>query len=106
MPFRNIKPFKIPVVAPPIYLPEVQQSGKGKVIVVDVCQSKKLPDSSTTKLSTLIEAGVPLKKVSSIMIHDLGSVSATMQSALDADAKFVEDQKNNKTDDDDANKEV
>lgn len=88
MSFRLLKYYRPVIVAPSVYLPEVQHNEKGEVVIAMVCQSKDLPDSSTSKISSQIAAGVPLKKMSTVMMRDVSGLPANLQDALDADADF------------------
>lgn len=88
MPFGKLKSFKCFIAGSEVFLPEVQRTEKGEVNLVQVSQSKELPDSSTTSLAVQLAAGVPLKQTGSVMVRDVSGVPASLQEALDKDEEY------------------
>lgn len=88
MPFGKLKSFKCLIAGSEVFLPEVQRTEKGEVNLVQVSQSKQLPDSSTTSVAVQLAAGVPLKQIGSVMVRDVSGVPASLQDALEKDEEF------------------
>lgn len=98
MPFGKLKSFKCLIAGSEVFLPEVQRTEKGEVNLVQVSQSKELPDSSTTSLAVQLAAGVPLKQTGSVMVRDVTGVPASLQNALDEDEAYKESQQQQQQD--------